>query len=62
LKELALLAAERGVIIFRDQDFADIGPEKQREYGRHFGKLHVYQIGTNLKDYPEFLPVYRDAA
>lgn len=61
LDDLALLAAERGVVIFRDQDFADIGPEKQREYGAHFGHLHVHQMGTHIKDYPEILPVYRDA-
>lgn len=31
--ELALLIAERGVVVFRDQDFKDIGPEKQKEFG-----------------------------
>ncbi|KAL4756189.1 uncharacterized protein BDW70DRAFT_164725 [Aspergillus foveolatus] len=30
--DLALLAAERGVVVFRDQGFADIGPERQREF------------------------------
>ncbi|KXH34346.1 hypothetical protein CSIM01_00257 [Colletotrichum simmondsii] len=60
LDELALFAAERGVVIFRDQDFADIGPEKQEAYGRHFGSLHVHQMGGQIKDYPELLPVYRD--
>ena len=58
--ELALLAAERGIVIFRDQDFADIGPERQRQFGEHFGKLHVHQMGGQIKDYPELLPVYRD--
>ncbi|OAP54782.1 taurine dioxygenase [Fonsecaea erecta] len=58
--ELALLAAERGVVIFFDQDFADIGPDRQREFGAYFGKLHVHQIGSQIKGYPELLPVYRD--
>ncbi|KAH8898207.1 TauD-domain-containing protein [Thozetella sp. PMI_491] len=58
--ELALLAAERGIVIFRDQDFAEIGPERQLEFGRHFGKLHVHQMGGHIKGYPELLPVYRD--
>ena len=40
--ELALLLAERGVIVFRDQDFKDIGPEKQKAFGEYFGKLHVH--------------------
>ena len=60
LDELALLAAERGVVIFHDQDFVDIGPDRQREYGRHFGRLHVHQMGGQIKNYPELLPVYRD--
>ena len=40
--ELALLIAERGVVIFRDQDFKDIGPEKQKAFARYFGPLHIH--------------------
>ncbi len=40
--ELALLIAERGVVVFRDQDFKDIGPQKQKEFGSYFGRLHVH--------------------
>jgi hypothetical protein len=40
--ELALLIAERGVVVFRDQDFKDIGPEKQKVFGSYFGKLHIH--------------------
>ena len=40
--ELALLLAERGVVVFRDQDFKDIGAEKQKAFGEYFGKLHVH--------------------
>ncbi|KAJ4242841.1 hypothetical protein NW757_011736 [Fusarium falciforme] len=58
--ELALLVAERGVLVFRGQDFADIGFDKQKEFGAHFGKLHVHQHGGHVKDHPELLPVYRD--
>ncbi|KAI1849842.1 hypothetical protein JX265_013545 [Neoarthrinium moseri] len=58
--ELALLAAERGVLVFKDQDFPDIGPERQREFGSHFGPLHIHQHGGQIKGYPELLPVYRD--
>ena len=42
--ELALLIAERGVVVFRDQDFKDIGLEKQKAFGSYFGKLHVHVI------------------
>jgi sulfonate dioxygenase len=40
--ELALLIAERGVVVFRDQDFKEIGPVKQKEFGAYFGPLHVH--------------------
>ncbi|KAF3012644.1 hypothetical protein E8E14_010582 [Neopestalotiopsis sp. 37M] len=61
LDEVALLAAERGVLIFRDQDFADIGFEKQHQLVRHYGPLHEhptmgYPEGTG----PEFHVVYAD--
>jgi len=34
LDELALYTAERKLLVFRDQDFKDIGPEKQMEIVR----------------------------
>lgn len=40
--ELAYLLAKRGVVVFRDQDFKDIGAEKQKAFGEYFGKLHVH--------------------
>jgi hypothetical protein len=40
--ELALLVAERGVVVFRDQDFKDIGTQKQKEFAQYFGRLHVH--------------------
>lgn len=58
--ELALLAAERGIVVFRGQDFADIGPDKQVEFAAHFGPLHVHQNGGHVKDHPELLSIYRD--
>lgn len=47
--ELALLIAERGVVIFRDQDFKDIGPEKQKEFARYFGPLHIH-VSNNFSE------------
>ncbi|KAI1844639.1 hypothetical protein JX265_007099 [Neoarthrinium moseri] len=52
LDEVALLAAERGVLIFRDQDFADIGFDRQRDLHPTMG----YPEGTG----PEFHVVYAD--
>jgi sulfonate dioxygenase len=34
LDELALYAAERKVLIFRDQDFKDLSPDRQIEIAR----------------------------
>ncbi|KAL9623436.1 MAG: hypothetical protein Q9160_002329 [Pyrenula sp. 1 TL-2023] len=56
--ELALLVAERGVVVFRDQDFKDIGPRRQKEFGEGFGRLHVHPVGAHVKDYLEFHNIY----
>jgi sulfonate dioxygenase len=50
--------AERGVVVFRDQDFKDIGPEKQKEFGRYFGPLHIHPVGSHVKDHLEFHDIY----
>ncbi|EON97604.1 putative alpha-ketoglutarate-dependent taurine dioxygenase protein [Phaeoacremonium minimum UCRPA7] len=42
LDELALLAAQRGCLVFRNQDFCDIGFEAQKKIVRHFGPLHIH--------------------
>ncbi|KAF2731964.1 dioxygenase-like protein [Polyplosphaeria fusca] len=56
--ELALLIAERGVVVFRQQDFKDIGPAKQKEFGQYFGRLHVHPVGAHVKDHIEFHSIY----
>ncbi|CZR58522.1 related to E.coli dioxygenase [Phialocephala subalpina] len=56
--ELALLIAERGVVIFRGQDFKDIGAQKQKEFGEYFGKLHVHPVGAHVQDHIEFHNIY----
>ncbi|KAF8584985.1 TauD-domain-containing protein [Ramaria rubella] len=61
LDELALYAAERKLLIFRDQDFKDIGAERQIEIAKHFGPLECHPLSGNVKGYPEFHVVYRDA-
>jgi sulfonate dioxygenase len=35
LDEIALLAAERKVLVFRDQNFKDLGPERQIEIAKY---------------------------
>ncbi|KAH7025654.1 uncharacterized protein B0I36DRAFT_375758 [Microdochium trichocladiopsis] len=59
--ELAPWAAERGVLVFRGQDFVDQGREWLKEYGSYFGRLHVHQWGVHPKDTPELTVVFRDS-
>ncbi|GAW18061.1 hypothetical protein ANO14919_075320 [Xylariales sp. No.14919] len=56
--ELALLLAERGVVVFRGQDFKDIGVEKQKAFGRYFGRLHVHPVGAHVEGALEFHNIY----
>ncbi|KAI1777198.1 TauD-domain-containing protein [Hypoxylon cercidicola] len=59
--ELALLIAERGVVVFRGQDFKDIGIEKQKEFGQYFGRLHVHPVGAHVDGAIEFHNIYLGA-
>ncbi|THU96666.1 TauD-domain-containing protein [Dendrothele bispora CBS 962.96] len=61
LDELALYTAERQLLIFRDQDFKDLGADRQIEIAKHFGPLDRHFTAGNVKGYPEFVVVYRDA-
>lgn len=55
--ELALLTAQRGVVVFRDQQ---IDIEEQLQLGRYFGRLHIHPTSGHPKDYPEVHLVYQD--
>lgn len=57
--ELALLVAERGVVVFRDQDLKDQGLDFNRQFGEHFGPLHVHPSSGAPEGYPQFHITYR---
>ncbi|CAH6719236.1 alpha-ketoglutarate-dependent sulfonate dioxygenase [[Candida] jaroonii] len=57
--ELSLFVAQRGVVVFRDQDFASKGPEFAVNYGKHFGRLHIHPTSGSPKDHPELHITYR---
>jgi len=59
LDELALLAAQRKVLVFRNQDFKDLSIERQIEIANYFGPIQRHPTSGNLKGYPEFHVVYR---
>ncbi|KAI8983069.1 hypothetical protein BDB01DRAFT_843364 [Pilobolus umbonatus] len=54
--DLALLAAERGVVFFRDQD---IDVYQGLELGKHYGPLHIHLVGGHPPNLPEILTVYK---
>jgi sulfonate dioxygenase len=58
--KLALYVAERGLVVFRDQDFVDQSIEWLQEFGSYFGRLHGHHQGPHAKDHPELDIVYRD--
>lgn len=55
--DLALLVAERGVVFFRDQD---IDVYQAREFGKHFGPLHVHNTYGHPEGLPEVHVIYFD--
>lgn len=59
--ELALYVAQRGVVVFREQDFAAQGPEFAVKYGQHFGRLHIHPTSGAPKNHPELHITYRRA-
>ncbi|ODN94328.1 hypothetical protein L198_05185 [Cryptococcus wingfieldii CBS 7118] len=61
--QLALFVAQRGVVVFRDQDFIDQDPEWQlHSWGSTFGRLHIHPTSGQPAEFPEFHLVYREAS
>ncbi|KAK4034018.1 hypothetical protein C8A01DRAFT_19102 [Parachaetomium inaequale] len=59
--ELARFVAERKVVAFRDQDFADLPIEDALEYGSYFGRHHIHPTSGAPPNYPEIHLVHRGA-
>lgn len=59
--QLALLVAQKKVVAFRDQDFADLPIAEALEYGRYFGRLHIHPASGAPAGYPEVHIVHRSA-
>lgn len=57
--ELALFLAQRKVLLFNDQDFADKGPGFAVEFGKYFGRLHIHPSSGAPRGYPELHITYR---
>lgn len=59
--QLARFVAERRVVAFRNQDFADLPIEKALEYGGYFGRHHIHPTSGSPEGYPEIHLVHRGA-
>lgn len=60
--QLALLPTQRKVLVFRDQDFADLSIQKALEYGAYFGRHQINPTSGSPEGHPEIHPVHRRAA
>ncbi|KAK1831878.1 hypothetical protein QBC39DRAFT_350387 [Podospora conica] len=59
--ELARFVAERKVVAFRAQDFADLPIEKALEFGGYFGRHHIHPTSGSPANFPEVHLVHRGA-
>ncbi|ROT42521.1 TauD-domain-containing protein [Sodiomyces alkalinus F11] len=59
--ELARFVAERKVVVFRNQDFADLPIDKALEYGSYFGRHHIHPTSGSPEGFPEIHLVHRAA-
>ncbi|KAF4922937.1 Alpha-ketoglutarate-dependent sulfonate dioxygenase [Colletotrichum viniferum] len=59
--ELARYVAERKVVAFRGQDFADLPIDKALEFGGYFGRHHIHPTSGSPEGFPEIHLVHRAA-
>jgi len=59
--ELALLVAQKKVVAFRDQDFADLPIEEALKIGGYFGRHHIHPTSGGPAGHPEVHLVHRGA-
>ncbi|MCJ1253962.1 hypothetical protein MMC24_001776 [Lignoscripta atroalba] len=59
--QLALFVAQKKVVAFRNQGFADLDIKDALEYGRYFGRLHIHPTSGSPDGYPEIHVVHRAA-
>ncbi|KAJ5589133.1 hypothetical protein N7537_011811 [Penicillium hordei] len=59
--DLALLVAQRKVVIFCNQDFADLPIPDALAWGSHFGRHHIHPTNGSPDKYPEIQIAHRGA-
>jgi sulfonate dioxygenase len=59
--ELALFVAQKKVVAFRDQDFADLPIQEALDFGGYFGRHHIHPTSGGPAGYPKVHLVHRGA-
>lgn len=59
--QLARFVAERKVVAFRAQDFADLPIQDALDFGGYFGRHHIHPTSGSPEGYPEVHLVHRAA-
>jgi alpha-ketoglutarate-dependent taurine dioxygenase len=57
--QLVLLVAQRKVVAFRGQDFADLPIQEALDFGGYFGRHHIHPTSGAPEGYPEVHLVHR---
>ena len=60
--ELALFVAQKKVVAFRNQDFADLPIQQVLDFAEYYGPSHIHQTSGAPKGYPGVHLVHRSAA
>jgi sulfonate dioxygenase len=59
--QLARFVAQRKVVAFRDQDFADLPIDAALKFGGYFGRHHIHPTSGSPEGFPEVHLVHRAA-
>lgn len=57
--ELALFVAQKKVVAFRNQDFADLPIQEALDFGGYFGRHHIHPTSGGPKGHPQVHLVHR---
>ncbi|KAH3671549.1 hypothetical protein OGAPHI_000252 [Ogataea philodendri] len=57
--DLALLVEQRGVVVFREQDFKNQSFEDIKNWGKYFGPLHIHPTSGIPAGHPELHIIFR---
>ncbi|KAL2820559.1 hypothetical protein BDW59DRAFT_181409 [Aspergillus cavernicola] len=60
--QLALLVAQRRVVVFRNQDFASLPIQSALDYAAHFGRHHIHPTSGAPENYPQVHLVHRSGS